>query len=431
MSKRLKAICCFVVLSVSVTAAVGCGSSSDESNSGSSGDEVTAEAPGLSGDPVKYGLLTGLTGDYSAFSDAVTVGSKLAIEDINSGGGVLKRPASLVIQDNKSTPEGAVSGFQKLTQVDKVVGVGGVESDGGVAVLERAAEQEIPVICSFCGTPVLDTKGGDFEWRFTASDTQGGAAIAQFARDAGDEKVAILAQEGEVGRPADIFKDIFENQIGGEVVSDVRIDPGKSSYQAEVAEAFSNDPDSVYLSVGHEAAASIFPEWQRRGYGGTFYVSPDLITPDTVFDFLEDGVATGTIAAFDQDTPAYKNFKQRMTDEVGHGPSEGLGEPLNYDSFITLALATQAAGSTNGAEINAQIPTVLNPPGTKCYLYNKCLDLLNKKKEINYEGASSSLDMTETGNLESPVMAKIQLVDGEWVPTERVELDPSLVPSGN
>lgn len=408
----------------------GCGDDDEGSDSsgGGSGEEISAGGENLKGDEVKLGYLIGVTGDYSPFTGPALEAAEIAIKDINDAGGVLDGPAKLVVQDNKSTAEGAVSGFEKLTQVDKVAGIGGVESDGGVAVLERAAEQQIPVICTFCGTPILDTKGGDYVWRTTASDTDGGTASAQFARDREYEKVGILAQSGEVGRPADIFKQVFEDKVGGEVVSDVRFDPGKSSYQVEVQQAFEGDPDAVYLAAGHQEAASILPEWQRRGYGGEFFVSPDLITPETTFDFLEDGVGTGVIAAFDEETEAYTQFAEKYEAKTGDPPSEGLGEPLNYDTVILLALAVTAAKSTDGEKVNAQVPEVVSPEGEKCFLYADCVKLLEDGKEIDYHGASTSLDMNDKGNLLSPVMSEIQLVDGEWGPVDTIDLDPELRP---
>jgi branched-chain amino acid transport system substrate-binding protein len=54
--------------------------------------------------------------------------------------------------------------------------------------------------------------------------------------------------------------------------------------------------------------------------------------------------------------------------------------------------------------------------------------LLEDGEDIDYHGASTSLDVNETGNLLSPVMAEIQLKDGEWSPVKTVELDPSLRP---
>lgn len=428
LGKRLLAFLLVAVLAIALGACGGGDDGDGAETVAGDGGEATVGASGDDDNAVKFGLLTGLTGDYSAFSDAVVGGSEIAIAEINAAGGVLGRDVALIIQDNKSTPEGAVAGFEKLVNVDKVVAIGGVESDGGVAILDRAPEAEVPVICSFCGTTVLDERGGNFMYRITASDNDGGAAAAQFARDRGLERVALLRQEGEAGMPATIFRKVWEENLGNEITADVQIDPGKSSYQVELQQAFEGDPEAVYASIGHEAANSIFPEWERRGYGGVFLVSPDLLTPETTFPYLEDGVATGAIAAFDRDTPAFKHFSKALQEKQGHPPSEGLGEPLNYDTFILLALAVEAAGSTDGAAIDAAIPEVTSPPGEICYLYEECVALLKDGKKIDYHGAANSLDLNETGNLASPPIAEMQLIDGEWESVETIDLDPALKP---
>ena len=92
----------YAALGASVIIALTLGACAGE-ESGSGGSENAADAPSeigggedLKGDEVKLGLLTGLTGDYSAFSDAVVNGSRIAIEDINEMGGILGGPATLV-----------------------------------------------------------------------------------------------------------------------------------------------------------------------------------------------------------------------------------------------------------------------------------------------------------------------------------------------
>ena len=58
---------------------------------------------------------------------------------------------------------------------------------------------------------------------------------AQLARDVGFTRVAMLVQQTEgTESPANVFKDVWENKIGGEIIADVRFAPGSDSYQAEV-----------------------------------------------------------------------------------------------------------------------------------------------------------------------------------------------------
>ena len=55
---------------------------------------------------------------------------------------------------------------------------------------------------------MLDTEGGNYIWRITASDTTYGIISAQLARDAGYMRVAMLVQQTEgTESPAEVFKE--------------------------------------------------------------------------------------------------------------------------------------------------------------------------------------------------------------------------------
>ena len=381
------------------------------------------------GDTIKFGWLNGITGDYSSYYEPSQAAVTIAIDEINDNGGVLGKQVELVTADNLSTVEGAVQGFSRLVDVENVVAVGGVESTGGLAILDSANELEIPVFCPGCGTPELDTLAGEYMWRITGSDSDGGTIAAQFARDEGVKRVAIMAQNTEgMSEPADIFKKVFEEGAGGEIVADVRFNPGRSSYQAELAQAFDAQPDAVYLAAGHEAGSVILREWQRRGYGGKFFVSPDLVTPPigSLMPDLEGGVAVGAIAAYDTESPAYKSFAERFKAQAGADPAPGVYDANQYDQYIALALAITKAQSTEGAAIAEAIPEVLNPEGTTVYSYAEGVKELDAGNDINYEGASGSLDLNETGNLSAPLFGEQFIVDGAWQQVEVIELDSNL-----
>jgi branched-chain amino acid transport system substrate-binding protein len=384
---------------------------------------------GSDGDVIKFGFLNGITGDYSAYYEGQVVGAEIAIEEINANGGVLGQKVELVTADNLSTVEGAVQGFSRLVDVEGVVGIGGVESDGGMAIYEAAHEQEIPVFCPLCGTSELDERGGKFIFRLTGSDTDGGLVAAQFARDAGYENVSMLVQntEGAAG-PAEIFKQVYGDLIGGTIPDDVRFNPGASSYQSEVDQAFQSDPDAVYIAAGSEAGTVILREWERRGAQGRFFTSPDLVVPEVagLSPALEDGVIAGAMTTYDTTSPTYERYAGVLKDRTGATPSPGLGDAIAYDQYIALALAIAQAGTTDGAEVAPAIMDVLNPDGTDVYSYEEGLAEIEAGNGINYHGASTSLDLNEFGNLASPVFAEQHIIDGEWQEVRIIELDPGL-----
>jgi branched-chain amino acid transport system substrate-binding protein len=427
-----------------VVAACGDGEGSDTTGAGGStttagGGETTTAGPGTTAGggeegPIKFGMLIGVTGDYSPYYDVSKAGADVAIAEINEAGGVLGRPVELVVVDNKSTVEGAVQGFSQVTDVEGVHALGGPESDGAIANLQAIKDLQLPTICPACGTSELDQAGGDYIWRITGSDSDGGLIAAQFARDAGYTTVGMLVQNTEgASAPADVFKQVFTEIIGGEVAADVRFDPGQSSYQAQVDQVFADDPEAVYVGAGFEAGGIILTEWQRRGYGGNFLFSPDMIVPEIAALTgqgveIGDGVAKAAIAAYDTESPAYESYAPRYEAITGEQPTPGLYDANQYDQYIILALAITIAGTTDGEAVAAVISDLLNPPGTVVYSYAEGLAAIEAGEDIDLHGASSSLDVNEFGNLASPNFGEQNIVDEQWTQVATVELDPSLRP---
>lgn len=407
-----------VALGVTLTLALsGCAENGDRTGGSSgSGGSTTGD--------IAFGQLIGVTGDYAPFTPPAIEAAKIAIKEINDAGGVLGRQVRLVTQDNRSTVDGAIAGFSKLTSVNKVSVLGSLESDGQVALFDQIAQRQLPNICSSCGTTFLDDKGGTFSFRLTASDSDAGIIVAQVARDSGVQNLAMIVQntEGASG-PALVAEKAFE-KAGGSVTS-VSIEPGAASYNSEVAKAFASKPDALYLAAGVEAGLPILREIDRRGYDVPIFVSPDLIT-DEIAALPNADQLSAALTAFDFDSPTYKSYAERYQAATGDKPEPGMYDAQNYDQYIVFALAMEAAKSTAGPDVAAKIREVASAPGTKVYSFEEGRQALDNGEDIDFEGASSSLDLNELGNLESPLLSVLTVREGVWVPGEQVEVDPSL-----
>ena len=378
-------------------------------------------------EPVRFGFLSGLSGDYSYWGPASLDGAMAGIGEINANGGVLGRPLELVVEDNLSTAEGAVAGYDRIRE--EIHALGGLESDGAVALLEAVAEDEMPTMCPVCGTTILDAEGGNFVWRLTASDSTFGVMSAQLARDQGYTRVALLVQQAEgTESPANAFRDVWENEFGDEITADVRLQPGQDSYQAEVEQALGGDPDAVYVAAGPRAGVPILREYIAQGHAAAILISADLLVPEfaEVATELPIGQVLGVIMTDDFESPAYDTFVAAHLEYAGKRPPTGFLEANQYDQYIALALAMTAAGSTDGPAVAAQVPRVLNPPGTKVYSYADGVAALARGEEIDYDGASGPLEINETGNVISLPVSIYHVVFGEFASPGIFLLDPEL-----
>ena len=77
------------------------------------------------GDPVKIGFFMSVTGRDASFGETALRGVRLAIDDLNAAGGILGRPAELVVEDNRSLPGESATAAKKLIGRDKVVALVG------------------------------------------------------------------------------------------------------------------------------------------------------------------------------------------------------------------------------------------------------------------------------------------------------------------
>ncbi|MCY3618053.1 MAG: ABC transporter substrate-binding protein [Acidimicrobiaceae bacterium] len=405
------------LLAVGLVAAAAC-----------SGDSGDAAEEG----PVKYGFLNGQSGDYGPWGHWALAAAEVAVEELNAGGGVLGRSVELVVEDNGSTPEGAVSGFAELTEVDGIHALGGIESDGMIAIFDTVHELQIPTICSTCGTTELDNTGGDMVFRIIPSDTDNGIVGAQVARDEGYRNVAMLVELSEgTESPANVFKAVFTEQMGGSVTADVRFNAGETTYAAQVAQAFESGPDAVYIAAGFETGVPLLNEWQRRGYSDIpLILTTDLLSPEIaeIISGVEGASAIVGATAYDtENNPAWDAYVPRFEAKIGDPPEIAFYDAWQYDQYIILGLATAKAGTTDGAAVAAAIPEIANPPGVEVFSYAQGLAELEAGNDIDYHGTTSNMNLNSVGNLLSPVMAVIHVQDGDWAVRENIELDPTLV----
>jgi ABC-type branched-subunit amino acid transport system substrate-binding protein len=399
---------------------VGCGAPATPGNEGeqsaSSGDK----------DAIKIGVLTGLTGDYGPWGEAGLAAAKVAAAEINDAGGIKGRQVELVVADNRSSVEGAVAGWKKLVEIDKVVAVVGMESDAAVSLLDEAASAEVPIMCPACGTPALDTKGGDYVWRLTSGDTDLGVALAQVALQK-TKKIVVLTQRGLEATEGitDVFIPAYKKG-GGEVLHDLRFTGDATSFQASLDKAFSAT-DTVMLSTGLEPGTRLLTEWQRRDYKGKFFVIPELITPDVakLGRGALDDIAFGVNPAYPTDSPAYTSFAERYKADTGEDPSPALYEPNYYDQVIVAALAAVAADQPTGKGIRDHLKEVSNEPGKVVESYKDGIAALEGGEDIAYTGASGPIDFDDHGGVSS-LFAEHVAKDGKWDELQKVELDPAL-----
>jgi branched-chain amino acid transport system substrate-binding protein len=123
-----------------------------------------AASPAASEEVYKIGISAGLTGYAATVDRAWRDGVETAVETVNAKGGVLGRKLEVVVEDNRSQPQDAVTVYRKMMSSDGAnIFISGCVSAGNAAAASMTARSEIPMIlCS-----ILPKQPKEIEWAFT------------------------------------------------------------------------------------------------------------------------------------------------------------------------------------------------------------------------------------------------------------------------
>jgi branched-chain amino acid transport system substrate-binding protein len=261
------------------------------------------EAPKV-GETYKIGFAPSITGGAASLGDPEHQTGKMLAEQLKANGVVgpdgVMHPVEIVIYDEESNPDVAVSVVRKMIEEDKVqVVVAGTGSGVSMAIVPIATEAEVPYISmASAGAIVKDPATGEVrKWVFkTAQDNYASAKWqADYLTAMGWTSVCHIYQNSSYGN--DTFK------------------------QAGVA--FGEAGITIAYSAAFESAATEFPELAEVGTSGCQAVVVGALPPAS---------STVSVAIREQypDMPiihGHGTCNQDHIDLMGNDVAEGMVSP--------------------------------------------------------------------------------------------------------
>ncbi len=354
---------------------------------------------------LKLGALIPMTGDLQAYGESCYTGVKLAEKQINDAGGVLGGKLVIKVGDTQTKPQPGIDAAQKLISIEGVSGIIGALSSGvSIPVAQSVTKTaEIPQVSPASTSPVITgLDDNDFMFRSVPSDAFQGVALAKVVSDEGYKNLAVLYVNNDYGEGlADSFKSAFEKK-GGKVSQSLAYEPGNASYRGELSKAASGGAQALLLIGYPENGVTILRQALEEGYFRKFVFTDGLKAPE-IIDAIGAKYLDGSFGTAPQamtDTPAAQRYLAAYKKQYGQVPPKPFID-TSYDATYMLALAAQKAGSTNGKAIRDALRSVCNPPGEKILpgQWAKAVKLLAKGKDIDYVGASGSVDLDKNGDV--------------------------------
>jgi len=313
---------------------------------------------------IPVGAFLPLSGSLAAFGQAAVEGIKLAVSQINAGGGLGGRPVHLILRDTNSKGSEAARIVRELVAGDKAVAlIGEIASENSLQAAPVAAELGIPMISP--GSTHADvTKAGPGIFRVCYVDPFQGRVMSKFAMSIGVTKAAILFDPDDP-YSASLARGFEEDFLarGGTISAKETCARGASDFAAQLESIKAKQPEVVFLPVYFAQAATIIKQARPLGIDQPFIGADGWESPE----FLKIGgqAVNNTYFAshFSAGEPSERTrtFVNSFNTEYGHEPLALAA--LGYDAMNFLADGIRRAAGTDPAALEKALAATKAFPG--------------------------------------------------------------------
>ena len=294
--------------------------------------------------PVKISGLVELSGTGATSGTNFNDGVKLAVKEINAGGGILGRKIDYTFNDTQSQPQVAKALAVKAIDDGAYIVMGPVFSG---SILVSMAETKRAGIPNFTGgeAAAITQQGNPYIFRTSFTQSSAMPKVARYLKDNVKAKtVAVIWVNNDFGKGGrDVFTKAAEAE-GIKVIADISTDPGQLDFSGAVLKAKQANADALFVYTNEEESARALRELRKQGYDRPI-VGETTLTGQKVIELAGDaangaGAHVGLTA--DAPDPGIKAFAEKFQKEYGYKPDHnGL---KGYTAMYVVKAVTEKVG---------------------------------------------------------------------------------------
>ncbi len=307
-------------------------------------EELTGEIP--------IGLVLPITGQLAALGSRMGEGFELAREEINHSQ-LNGAKITFIIEDDGTTPEGAVEAFNKLIHQDRVPAILGPASSSAAREAFPIAQQNQVVALS----PTSGASGlsaiGDFVFRasLTADVVIPNSVKLTHAKLGYQQVVTIVDTVELVARNSDQVWRESLTESGVEILATETFQSGDTDFSVQLTRIKDLNPDAIFISALPTDMPDVLIQARELGipYSIPFIVAQVSVDEVRAAGDAAEGLITSASWISTADTPGNQAFVQNYTEKYGVEPS--IWAAQSYTSLYILAEAISNAQSTDSTAI--------------------------------------------------------------------------------
>ncbi len=316
---------------------------------------------------IKIGVYEPQSGDNGAGGKQEILGMQYAnykTPTVEVGGKTYN--VELVIADNESSNDKAVSAATKLISSGCSVVLGSYGSGVSIAASDTFAEAGLAAIGVTCTNPQV-TQGNDHYFRICFLDPFQGTVLANFAHDTLGAKTAYCL--GQLGNDYDqglvnYFKQAAEG-LGMKVVT-AEFPENNSDFTSYLTSAKNEGADVIFAPCSISYAQLIVEQADAQGIqmpllaGDTWDSNAILAAAEgkNVQIYVSTFYAEGGDPDFEKGIKEWLNSNSEAMTNNGGNDMIAAVSVMGYDAYYTALEAIKKAGSADKADILATLPSV-------------------------------------------------------------------------
>ncbi len=299
-------------------------------------------------DTVRIGIAAPLSGAAATYGQDSKRGAELAVEEINSAGGILGgRKIELVFEDEKGSPQGGVAAVQKLISMGRVKAITGGTNSSVVLAESSVTRNRILQVNAGAQADAITEQGSP--WLFQVNNTVSANAMSFNAYIVDKLKPKTVAYMGE---NTEFNKTVLEllreslKKANIELVNVSTYDAETNDFTSIITKIKSLNPEMIYVADAYPArAAQLWKQIRQLGGFPKEVMSPGVVVPGMLApsEGAMDGVITGEIFMVPGADDKANAFIEAYRKKYNLDP--GKGNLVIYEAVKTIAAAMDKAGT--------------------------------------------------------------------------------------
>ena len=229
-------------------------------------------------EPIKIGAVLSLSGPGQYSGVEVRDGMLLAVDEVNSRGGINGKKIELIIEDHKTNPEEGKEAFDKIERTHHPVFYLSTHSSVAMALAPLVEEHQVVLVCLLATAPKI-TEHKEWVFRYWPTAEAEVPPILSILEELKVKKLGILYQDNEFGKSIlELLQKGFKRT--GRIVEAEGLKPAITDLKESITGLI--DMEAIYVTGYIGLLENIFKQLKEENFRGSILSMNNATFPTIV-----------------------------------------------------------------------------------------------------------------------------------------------------